>query len=65
MRDIKQLVDSLGGAKAVAGKMGITVQAVYAWCKVGRVSEGTAYKLAHVYQLDPEDLLRYGRENAA
>ena len=65
MQTVRQLIDDLGGAKAVASKMGCTTQAVYVWINCGRFSEGAAYKMAHVYKIDPEDLLRYGRENAA
>lgn len=65
MQTVRHLIDGLGGAKAVADKMGCTTQAVYVWISVGRISEGAAYKLAHLYQLDPEDVLRYGRDQAA
>lgn len=61
---MRDLIQSMGGVASVAARMRVTNQAVYVWINNGKMPEGTAYKFAHVYGLDPTVVVGLGRDAA-
>ncbi len=43
------IINKLGGPAQVARKRGVTRQAVSKWATTGKIPEGSAYKMLHVY----------------
>jgi hypothetical protein len=43
------IINKLGGPSQVARKLGVTRQAVSKWSTTGKIPEGSAYKMLHVY----------------
>ena len=58
MNDVKKLIESLGGAAAVARRIGVSRQAVFQWGD--HIPESSAWKLLRAYpdQLTVDDLDR-------
>ena len=56
MSEVKKLIESLGGAAAVARRIGVSRQAVFQW--KDRIPESSAWKLIKAYpdQLTVDDL---------
>ena len=56
--DTREVIDKAGGYKAVAEKLGISLQAVYAW---KRVPPDRVLDLARLAQVRPSDIdpIRY------
>lgn len=52
------IINRLGGPSQVARKLGVTRQAVSKWSTTGKIPEGSAYKMLHVFGnlLTKEDL---------
>lgn len=61
---LKKLMDGLGGVPAVAARMNVTRAAVYKWISNGKIPEGPAFRLAHLYglSLDEVGLEQYGKK---
>lgn len=43
------IINRLGGPSQVARKLGVTRQAVSKWSTTGKIPEGSAYKMLHVF----------------
>lgn len=61
---LKSLMDDLGGVPSVAARMNVTRAAVYKWIANGKIPEGSAFRLAHLYglSLDEVGLEHYARK---
>jgi transcriptional regulator with XRE-family HTH domain len=44
-----KIINKLGGPSQVARKLGVTRQAVSKWATTGKIPEGSAYKMLHVF----------------
>ena len=43
------VINKLGGPSQVARKLNVTRQAVSKWATTGKIPEGSAYKMLHVF----------------
>jgi len=53
---IRELVNSAGGATKVALALGVSRQAVWGWCKRGQIGAAHAYQLARLCKVPPATL---------